>query len=97
MGWVIWCSPRHPSVVLIVDICERLSLAVVDAEAFHSFIERTTAAESGERASPVFNEEVKNDVGDENGTNYPQCLHAKYYSPIVCAPCRLDYAFPLVF
>jgi hypothetical protein len=47
--------------------------------------------------SPVFNNEVKNDIGDENGTNYPQCLYTKYCSPIVYAPCRLDYTFPLVF
>ena len=47
--------------------------------------------------SPVFNNEVKNDIGDEDRTNYPQCLHAEHYSSIVCAPCWLDYAFPLVF
>jgi hypothetical protein len=63
----------------------------------HQAFNRSSAPESPARGSPVFNNEVKNDIGDENGTNYPQCLHTKYYSSIVCAPRRLDYAFPLVF
>jgi hypothetical protein len=40
---------------------------------------------------------MKNDIGDEDGTNYPQCLRAEYNGVVVWAPCRLDYAPPLVF
>src|SRR5262245_15117528 len=32
MGSVIWCSPRNPLVVLIIDIRERPSVGVADAE-----------------------------------------------------------------
>jgi hypothetical protein len=47
--------------------------------------------------SPVLNNEVKNDIGDENGTNDPQYLHTENNGVMVCGPCRLDYALPIVF
>jgi hypothetical protein len=52
-------------------------------------------ARGGESVSSVFNNEVENDKGDENGTDYPQYLHTEYYGVMVCGPGRLDDAFPL--
>jgi hypothetical protein len=47
--------------------------------------------------SPVLYNEVKNDVGDENGTSDPQYLRTEYNGVMVCGPRRLDYALPIIF
>jgi hypothetical protein len=47
--------------------------------------------------SPVFNNEVNNDIGDENGAKKLQYVRTEFYGFIVRAPRRLDYVLGPVF